>query len=73
MARARLTERQALIRAARDGQPVQRVEIPRTTCPRCGQDGIYALADGSPRPHLRSAVHGDVGWSEIVPIRVACE
>jgi hypothetical protein len=67
------TKRQALVKAARQGRPVQRVEIPRVTCGRCGQEGIYSLPDGSPRPHLRPAVQGDPGWSEIVPVRVNCE
>ena len=66
------TKRQALVKAARQGQGFTRVEIPKTTCTRCGQEGIFALPDGSPRPHLRSAVHGDPGWSEIVPVRVTC-
>jgi hypothetical protein len=43
------TKQQALVKAARRGQPVQRVEIPRVSCPRCQQEGIYALPDGSPR------------------------
>jgi len=63
---------QTLVRRARQGQAVQRVEIPRTTCPRCQQDGLLAMPDGTPRPHLRPAVQGDLGWSEIVPVRVEC-
>jgi hypothetical protein len=69
---ARPTKRQALIQAARDGQPVQRVEIPRTTCPRCGT-GQYALSNGEPRPHLRPAIPGEELYSELVPVRVSCE
>jgi hypothetical protein len=67
-----LKKRQALARQAREGQPFTRVPVPRVTCERCGQHGILALPDGSPRPHLRSAVQGDLGWSEIVPVRVGC-
>ena len=72
MPRARQTERQRLVQAARDGQPVQRVEIPRTTCARCGS-GQYALPDGTPRSHLRPAVPGEELYSELVPVRVSCE
>lgn len=62
---------QAMIRNARAGHT--RVEVPRATCGRCGQTGIYALPTGEPRPHLRPAVQGlDPGWSEIVPVRVTC-
>jgi hypothetical protein len=68
------TKAQKLLRAAREGQPVQRVEIPRVTCEQCGQEGLLATPDGAtPRPHLRPAVQGDPGWSEIVPVRVECE
>lgn len=68
----RSSHRQTLIRNARQGGPVDRVEISRVACERCGQDGIFALPDGSPRPHLRPAVQGDPGWSELVPVRVNC-
>jgi hypothetical protein len=69
---ARPTKSQALIRAAREGQPVQRVEIPRTTCPRCHTEQ-YALPDSRPRPHLRPAVHGDPEYREDIPIMTSCE
>jgi hypothetical protein len=69
----RPTKRQALIQAAREGQPVERVEILRATCPRCGQDGIYALPDGRPRQHLRPAILGEELYSELVPVRVSCD
>jgi len=73
MARAKLTERQQLIKAARDGQPVDRKELPaKITCPRCGSDQ-WPDENGDPRYHLRAAVQGDPGWSEIVPVMVACE
>jgi hypothetical protein len=66
--------RQALVKAAREGRPVQHIEVPRVTCTRCRQEGIFASPDGvTPRPHLRPAVQGDPGWSEIVPVRVNCE
>jgi hypothetical protein len=62
------------VRHAQQGQPVQRVVIPRVSCPRCHQDAILALPDGvTPRPYLRSAVEGGPSWSEIVPVRVNCE
>jgi hypothetical protein len=64
--------RQALIKAAREGRPVQRVEIPRVACERCGQHGIYALPDGSPRPHLRPTRPGEPLHSTIVPTRIDC-
>jgi len=73
MPRRTYTERQRLVQDARDGQPVQRVEIPKVTCPACGDTTIYASQDGSPRPHLRPARQGDPGWSELVPVRVTCE
>lgn len=66
------TKRQQLLRAVRAGEPVHRVEIPRVTCTRCGQDGIYALSDGSPRPHLRPAVQSDPAYREDIPVRVEC-
>jgi hypothetical protein len=69
---SRLIKHQALIRAARDSQTMQRVEIPRVTCDRCAAEQ-WALPDGSPRPHLRPAVRGDPGWCELVPVRVSCE
>jgi hypothetical protein len=68
----RPTPRQALIRSAREGRPVQRVEISRVGCPRCRQEGIYALPDGSPRPHLRPTRPGEALHSEIVPTRIDC-
>jgi hypothetical protein len=64
--------RQSLIRAAREEGTFTRVEVPRTTCERC-HTGQFALPDGEPRPHLRPAVQGDPGWSELVPTMVACE
>jgi hypothetical protein len=70
---ARPSKREALIRNARQGQPFDRVEVPRTTCERCRQDGIYALPDGTPRPHLRPAIPGEELYSELVPVRVSCE
>ena len=72
MPRAKQTERQRLVQAARAGEPVQRVEIPRTTCQRCGT-GHYALSNGEPRQHLRPAIPGEELYSELVPVRVSCE
>ena len=43
------TRSQRLVKAARQGQPVQRVEIAKVSCPRCQQEGICTLPDGSPR------------------------
>lgn len=68
----RPTKRQQLLRAARAGELVHRVEIPRVASTRCGQHGIYALSDGSPRPHHRRAVQGDLAYREDIPIRVEC-
>lgn len=68
----RPTKRQQLLRDAREGRPVMRVEIPRMACTRCGQDGIYALSDGSPRPHLRRAIQSDPAYREDIPVRVEC-
>lgn len=68
----RPSKREALIRNARQGQPFDRVEIPRTTCGRCGTEQ-YALPDGSPRPHLRPAIPGEELYSELVPVRVSCD
>ena len=68
----RPTPRQALVKAAREGQPVQRVEIPKVTCERCGQEGIYADASGRPHPHLRPTRPGEQLHSSIVPTRIDC-
>ena len=70
--RPKLTAAQQLARDAREGRPVQRVEIPRVTCPRCGTEQ-YALPDGSPRPHLRPANPDEELYSDLVPVRVSCE
>lgn len=64
---------QTMIRKAQETGTFKRVEIARTRCARCQQDGLLALPSGEPRPHLRPAVQGDPGWSEIVPVRVSCE
>jgi hypothetical protein len=61
------TKAQRLVRDARDGRPVQRVEIPHVTCERCHQEEIYADANGQPRPHLRPAVQGDQGGQSWYP------
>lgn len=65
------TKSQRLLRAARAGEQIQRVEIPRTRCPRCSTEQ-WALPDGSPRPHHRRAVQGDPAYREDIPIRVEC-
>lgn len=65
------TKSQRLLRAARAGEPVARVEIPRTTCPQC-TTGQWALPSGEPRPHLRPAVQGDPAYREDIPVRVEC-
>ena len=57
----RPTRAQQLQRAARAGEPVHRVEIPRVVCTRCGQHGIYALSDGSPRPYVARPTRPHVG------------
>jgi hypothetical protein len=66
------TRRQTLIKQARQGQPVQRVEVHRVTCERCGQEGIFASPDGSPRPHLCPTHPGEPMHSQIVPTRIDC-
>lgn len=64
----RPTKRQQLLKAARSGEPVQRVELPRTTCPRCRTEQ-WAPEDGSPRPHLRPTVQSDPAYREDIPAR----
>jgi len=68
----RPTRAQALIRAAREGQPVQRIEPARTTCPRCGTEQ-WADADGQPRYHLRDAVPADADYRTDLPVKVTCD
>ena len=70
--RPKLTTAQRLARDARARPAGQRVEVPRTTCPRCGT-GQFALPDGTPRQHLRPAIPGEELYSELVPVRVSCE
>jgi hypothetical protein len=54
------------------GRPVERVVIPRVSCPRCHQQGILALPDGQPRPHLRDTCPGEQMYSSIVPTKTDC-
>ena len=68
----RPTKRQELLRAAREGQAVRRVAVPRVACPRCARD-VYALPDGSPRPHLRPTRPGEADHNDIVPTRTNCD
>jgi len=69
----RPTKRQALIRAARTGQPVERVELPaKVACPRCGVDQ-WPDEDGDPRYHLRAALPGDDGYSAEFPVMAECD
>ena len=68
---SRPTKTQQLLRAAREGRPVTRVEIPRTMCPRCNT-GQWALPSGEPRPHLRPARLGDPAYREDIPVGVEC-
>jgi len=63
---------QTLIKQARQGQPVQRIEIPKVTCPRCGQTGIYSDPSGQPRQHMRDTRPGEQMYSAVVPTKVAC-
>jgi hypothetical protein len=73
MTRAKLTERQQLIKAARDGQPVERAALPaRVTCLRCGVEQ-WPDADGDPRYHLRAARPADAGYRADMPTMVPCE
>jgi hypothetical protein len=65
------TSQQLVLRARKTGD-IPRIASPRVTCPRCQQEA-YAGPDGLPRPHLRPAVQGDMGFSELVPVRVGCE
>jgi hypothetical protein len=69
----RPTTRQQLARDAWRGRPVQRADVLRVACERCGQEGIYALPDGSPRPHLQPTRPGEPMHSQIVPTMTACE
>ena len=64
--RPKLAAAQQLAKQAREGRPVQRVEIPRVTCPRCGT-GQFALPDGTPRAHLRAARPGEAMYSALIP------
>ena len=71
--RPKLTERQALIKQARNGEPVQRVELPaKVTCPACGRDQ-WPDEDGNPRYHERRAVPGDPEYRTDVPVMTGCE
>jgi hypothetical protein len=71
MARTKLTTAQRLLKDAREGAPVQRTEIPRTTCERC-HTGQYALPDGEPRPHLRATRPGEELYSADLPTMTEC-
>jgi hypothetical protein len=66
------TKAQRLLRDAREGRPVQRVEISRVTCERCERE-VYADAVGGPRGHLRPTRPGEPTHSEIVPTMTSCE
>ena len=62
----RPNNRQALIRNARNGGPVQRVEVPKTHCLRCaGRRGIYALgrwhSSASPSGHAAGRADAQLG------------
>jgi hypothetical protein len=50
----------------------EKVRPPKTACPRCSAE-VWATPDGEPRPHLRDAGPEDPGWSDLVPVKVACE
>ena len=72
MGRAKLTERQALIKQAREGAPVERKELPaKVTCPACGRDQ-WPDADGNPRYHERPARPGDPAYRAELPVMVGC-
>lgn len=66
------TTAQALIKAARDGRQVPRIEIPRVTCDRCGAD-VYAMSDGEPRAHQRATRPGEELYSAEIPTMTECE
>jgi hypothetical protein len=66
------TKSQTLIKRARQEGSFERVEVPRTTCERCGRE-VYADADGGPRAHLRDTRPGEPLHSEIVPTMTSCE
>ena len=66
------TRAQKLLSDAREGRPVQRVEIPRVACERCGRE-VFADADGGPRAHLRDTFPGEALHSEVVPTMTQCE
>lgn len=61
----------AMIRKARETGTFTRVEIPRTTCERCGRE-VYAEADGGPRGHMVPTQPCDDGHSELVPTMRPC-
>lgn len=70
--RPKLTAAQQLAKAARAGQPVERVGLPaRVTCPRCGREQ-WTDADGNPRYHQRAARPGDVVYTEALPTMTEC-
>lgn len=66
-----LTKAQRLVRDAREGRPVQRVEIARVACPRCQRE-TYADASGQPRVHLRPSTPDDDNFDERVPTMTPC-
>jgi hypothetical protein len=72
MLRATRTPRQELIRAARQGQDVPRVEVPVTPCGRCGRPARLG-PEGEQMAHLRPTMPEEPGHSDIVPTMTACE
>jgi hypothetical protein len=58
--------------ADRPLQESERVRPPQATCSACGTE-TWTDADGYPRPHLRDARPGDLGYSELVPTKSPCE
>lgn len=62
---------EAMIRNARAGQPFTRVEIPRTTCPRC-QRQVHVV-NGLPAYHLRASTPADDNFDVRVPTMCPCQ
>jgi hypothetical protein len=59
--------------SANNPMPLSARKTPeKTTCPACQQE-CWANSEGNPRPHLRDARPSDLGYSELVPTKVACD
>jgi hypothetical protein len=73
MPRPTLTQRQAILKSARETGTFEPAELPaKVTCERCGRDQ-WPGEDGHPRYHLRAARPGDEMFNADVPTMTACE